>query len=130
MHGGSAARLRRCLPPRPSGPGRARSERGTRAHRTDRAGGRARSGNPPRPPRTPEDLREPAERLALFQPLAELAPELERLLGRLDRLVDVVAEVAGVGALLEQMRPLARLQPIAELERPGIVGGRLVMRTE
>src|SRR5262249_11486164 len=48
-----------------------------------------------RPTGAPEDVRQPGKRLALLQSLSERAPELDRLLNRLDRVVEVVGEVAG-----------------------------------
>src|SRR4029450_993066 len=58
------------------------------------------------PAGAPEDLREPPQRVALLEPLPESPTALERVLDRLDRRVVLVAQVAGVGPSLEELRPL------------------------
>src|SRR4029079_3078444 len=58
------------------------------------------------PPRAPQGLREPAQKIASLEPVAECAPELERLLERSDAFVVLVSEEARPGAGLEQLGSL------------------------
>jgi hypothetical protein len=78
----------------------------------------------------PEDLRAPAERVALLQPLTELPSALERVLDRRDRRVVLVGQVARVGAALQQLRALGARQPIAEPEGPRVLRRRLAVGAE
>jgi hypothetical protein len=79
------------------------------------------------PAGTPEDLREPAERVTLLEPLAELAAALERGLDRLHRGVVLVGHVTSVGTALQQLGPRRRRQPAAEPEGARVLGGRLTV---
>src|SRR5207302_5306540 len=67
---------------------------------------------------------------ALLQSLAERAPELERLLGRLDRLVAVVGDVAGPRAPFQELGTFRRRQTLAKPQDARVVRRRLAMSAD
>ena len=66
------------------------------------------------PAGAPEDLREPAQRIALSARLAGLAVVLQRTLGRLDRVDALIGDVARVRPPVEKIGPLFRRKRVTD----------------
>src|SRR5439155_1889228 len=66
------------------------------------------------PAGTPDDLRVPAQRVALLESVTERSVALEGLLDHLDRRVELVGDEELVEAAVEEFGALGRRQPVAE----------------
>ena len=77
---------------------------------------------------TPEQARERAKRVSLFAPVAVFPAALKRALVRLDRLIELVGEVAFVGAALEEFGPRLGRQASGEPECAGVLRRGLAVR--
>src|SRR3990172_5018957 len=76
----------------------------------------------------PEQPRERAQRVSLFQRVAEPPTILKGAPLCLDRLVELAGEEALVGAALEQLGPLLRRQAISKPQCTGVLRRSLTVR--
>ena len=79
------------------------------------------------PARTPEDVGKQVQALGLPARVARLAPERERGVQRVDRVVDLVAHHALERSALEQICPGYGLDRIGKAQGPRVLGGALTM---
>src|SRR5262249_6489866 len=87
----------------------------------DRHGLRPRDCRLLRAPGAPENLRQPAQRVALTETVADSAMTLARFLDRLDGGVALIRHVALARAALEQVCPLLGRQGVAETKRAPVL---------
>ena len=75
-------------------------------------------------------MRQPAQALPLLERVAQRAPDVERRLARRDRLLALIAQVAGDRSSLEQAGALGSGQRIAEPQGSGVLGRGFAVRVQ